>query len=432
MLGLASDMTTDLSSNITEMTSTLASSITEMTSTIASKITAEMTSNLTELTSTLASNATEMTSNMTELTTPTGVVFAEDQPFFAISEEDYEQFSYVTNVVVTPIICGLGLIGNALGVGVLWRDSKREKLTIYVYMCSLTFIDSIYLFFGVLRSIPNLIRVVDKYMANMIDEHMKLGSIYIDMVLTYSATLVILVMAVERLMALTRPFTVKHSWLTKYPKRIICACLGANMLFFMPYPMNFEVASYKNAENRTEYYIQYKSESLELMDNFTFIHTIIHNYIPGITILFVNIAIVIAFSRILKERSDTLQMSAGQSRQQAKLTLTIFCITVMYFLFNLPDLFVKTLAFVDKRYSITGKYSLSFWLFMDLTNLFTYLNAANDFVIYILVSDHYRRIFKHMYCQCCLKKGDSYLDAEDGSSRATDKTDASSTQPDKY
>lgn len=352
----------------------------------------------------------------------------DEQPFFYISEEDYEKSAFITNIVVTPIICSLGLIGNALGVGVLWRDSRQEKLTIYVYMCSLTFIDCIYLFFGCLRSVPNLIKIQDKYLANVIDEHMKLGSIYIDMVFTYSATTVILVMAVERLMALTRPFTVKHSWLTKYPKRIIGFCLITNAIFFIPYPVNFEVASFENEENRTEYYVQYKPESIEFMNKYTYAHTVIHNYIPGCVILVVNIAIIFAFAKVLKDRNN-LQTNIGQNRQQAKLTLTIFCITVAFFLFNLPDLFVKSLAFFDERYSLYGKYRLSFWLFMDLTNLFTYLNAANDFVIYILVSDHYRRIFKRMYCGCCTE--DTYLETEDGS-RGTEQTDKSSVAQDKF
>lgn len=351
----------------------------------------------------------------------------EDVPFLIVTEEEYEAFAFVVNIVVTPILCSLGLVGNVLGVGVLWRDSKREKLTIYVYLCFLTLLDSVYLFFGVTRSVPNLIKVADKYFANFIEEHMKLGTIYIDMVFTYSATTVILVMALERLMALTRPFTVKHSWLSKYPRRVLATCFIVNALFFIPYLLCIEVASFENEDNRTEYYVQFKHDAVELMDAFTFVHTIIHNYIPCCMILVVNFAIPIAFSRILKSRTNTLQMNVNQGSQQTKITLSIFCITVFYFLFNLPDLFCKTLAFVDPRYSFDREYRLSFWLFMDLTNLFTYLNAAIDFVIYILVSDHYRKIFKQMYCKPCLGTGASSMESEEGSYR-TAQTEGSSVK----
>lgn len=320
-----------------------------------------------------------------------------------ISEEAYEDFSFVANVIVTPIICALGLTANSLGIGVLLRASRQEKLAIYVYLCSLTLLDSIFLSTGLLRASPNLIAAFDKYLANMIEQFSNLGFIYVDMVLTYTATYIIVVMAIERLMALVRPFSVKDSVLTKHPKKIVLICFVLNAIFLTPFPVNFEVASFQNEENRTEYYLRYRLHAVQLMADYEFVHTFVHNYVPGCIMLVVNIAIPVAFSRILKRRS-ALKTSSSATGQQAKITLAVLCITVLYFLFSIPDSFIKTRAYFDEDYSFSGKYRMSFWLFVDISNLFTYLNAANDFVIYILVSDHYRRIFREMYCQCLITR----------------------------
>lgn len=316
-----------------------------------------------------------------------------------ISEEAYEQFSFITNVIVTPAICAVGLSANCFGIGVLYRASALDKLAIYTYLCSLTMLDGIFLFSGLIRGIPDWIRVYDKYLANAIEQHANQGVIYVDMILTYTVTSVIVVIAVERLMALTRPFTVKNSVLAKHPKKIVFLCFLLNAIFLIPFPVNFEVSSFQNMENRTEYYLRYKLYAIKFMDEYNLVHTVVHNLIPSMVLLVVNIAIPVSFARI-RQRRAALKTSSSDAGKQTKITLAVFVLTVLYFLFTIPDTFIKTRAYFDKDYSFSGKYKLSFWFFVDISNLFSYLNAANDFIIYILVSDHYRRIFKQVYCKC--------------------------------
>ena len=51
----------------------------------------------------------------------------------------------------------------------------------------------------------------DKYKANKIEQYSNLGFIYFDMLLTYTTATLIVVMSVERLQALVRPFSIKDS-----------------------------------------------------------------------------------------------------------------------------------------------------------------------------------------------------------------------------
>lgn len=319
---------------------------------------------------------------------------------FSITEEGYKQFAFVSNICLTPVVCGLGLAGNALGFGVLRREQK--KLSVYVYMCALTFFDGLYLLVGLLRCIPRFIELHDKYLGNRIESYEQLGSIYVDMILSHTSTALILLMSVERLMALVRPFTVKQMWIAKYPHRLIVVCFFVNVIFLLPFPINFEVKSFVNGENMTEYYLQFKEDSEEFMDKYMAVQTTVDYYLPGLTILIINVAIPVAYYCTLRQQSTRLTSAIGN--QQTKITLTVLCITIMYFLLSLPNLFIKTLAFFDEGYSFEGKYKLTFWLFIDISNLFANLNAANDFIIYIIVSAHYRKIFVAMYCRMCRRR----------------------------
>lgn len=326
------------------------------------------------------------------------------QPMFSITEENYHQMSFYINVIVTPVVCVFGVCGNVLGVGVLWTNSRQHRLTVYIYMCSLTLCDALYLFFGLLRSIPHIVKIYDAYRANFVEEHMKLGTIYIDVVLTYTSTHLVIVMAAERLYALIRPFTVKYCFLSRYPKTVISAIIALNMIFFVPLPLSFEVSSVTNIGHRTEYFLRFKPSSQPAMDRYMVIQTVVYNYIPAVILLVINISIPIAYSGVFKSRRSDLRMTRDHGRRQIKITLMVLCITIMYLLFSLSDLFIKTLGFINSDYSFGGKYELVFWFFTDITNLLMYLNAANDFVIYILVSDHYRKILVRMYCSCFYSK----------------------------
>ena len=47
---------------------------------------------------------------------------------------------------------------------------------------------------------------------------------------------------------------------------------------------------------------------------------------------------------------------------------------------------------------MNGKYRLVFWFVVDLGKCLAYVNAANDFIVFYLVSNNYRWVFKEMYC----------------------------------
>lgn len=87
--------------------------------------------------------------------------------------------------------------------------------------------------------------------------------------------------------------------------------------------------------------------------------------------------------------------------QQKKVTLTVFCITTMFLLLSIPEMIIKILAFVNTNYNWEGRYKHVFWFFIEVINVMTYIKAGNDFVIYMLVSDRCRKLFKKMYCNCC-------------------------------
>lgn len=360
--------------------------------------------------------------SVASMVTTAEIIASKDSEIPIISEEAYERFSFVMNAVTIPIVCVVGLTANLLGLCVLFRASKLEKLTIHIYLCFLTCLDSLFLTLGFIRSIPKCIHFYDKYLGNSLEVHSNLGLIYVDMILTYATGSVIAVMAVERSFALIRPFALKDFVLTNYPKTIVFLCVVGNAILLCPFQINFEVGSFQDSENRTEYYLRYKEYAESFMDAFTIFHTVVNNFIPGVTLIGATIAMLASLSQYRK-RGLSQQRQSSIGRKQMKITIAVLCITIFYFLFSIPEIFIKTVSYFDKDYSFSGRYRLSFWLLMDISNAFSYLSAANDFVIYILVSDQYRKIFVEMYCVCRKGKENSYIATiPEVSERQTDRT----------
>lgn len=326
--------------------------------------------------------------------------FNDEEPSSFITKEAYESFAFYSHIIVTPVLCIFGIIFNSLGLGVIWPDVKQQKMSIYTYLCALTLSDMIYLVIGVIRTFPTILKNLGVENAGFVEEYMKRWSIYFDMVFSHTSLALILVMSFERMLALVRPFKVKRTWFAKYPLGIIILCFTVNIIFLLPFIVYMEVASF-TAGNKTVYFIQFNPAVKEDMDRYHIAQTVVDYFIPAVCLLVTNITIPIKYYRVTQFRKTTFnETSRSFTSRQMKITSTVFAITFMYFLLSVPNLTLKILGFVDADYSFDGKHKLVFWFAIDLSNLFTYINAANDCVIYILVSDYYRGVFKRKYCNC--------------------------------
>ena len=329
-----------------------------------------------------------------------------------ISKETLARFSLIVNAILTPIICVVGLIINGLGIGVLWRNTKQQRMSVYQYLCALTIMDVLFLATGVVRASPGILIYFDAHLSNYIETHMKLGIVYLDMIFSYTSSAMIVVMSFDRLVALVRPLHVKSTFLAKYPLCVIFLSFLFNTVFLLPLPINSEVVMFQD-RNRSEYLFRFKPYTKGFMNVFVLIQSIVHNFVPITCLIFTSIAIPLQHYRIIQNRKEGLnKKTTSVANKQMKITWVVVIIAFLYVLLSAPTFVIKVLQFVNPDYGFEGKYRMVLWFTVDLNNLFSYINAANDFFIYIIVSNQYRDIFKTQYCMCCGSRAED----RDGSS----------------
>jgi len=326
---------------------------------------------------------------------------------FAVSPEVYMQIAYYGNTILSPFLCLFGLCGNSLGLYIMYNDKKRKDLSIYSYMMALMVFDNIFLVIGVVLSGTSIIEFYDRYLANSIFTHFSFAGGYFDFLMFHATSVLLIVMSVERLQALVSPFTFKQSWLSMYPNRIIFGIAISFGLMLLPYPFCFEVIELPDFIDPSEtiYLLATKPEFEEFYKQYGFIEGIISLIYP-IVLFGLNLAIPIAFRRFKQRRKQTLK-SAAKDNQQLKVTVTVVCVTVLYILLSIPKIFIQVLVFYDDRYNFTGVYGLTFFLFTALGDVFGRINAANDFVIYVLLSERYRRLIRIAFCRRCISEQDA-------------------------
>ena len=334
------------------------------------------------------------------VSTPFNETIKKDSPSpLAISEADVKQFSYVTRTIMTPIICLFGFVSNSLGVGVLKTQARQQQLSIFWYLFALTITDIMFLGQGLIDSIPRLGYVLGVFNADRskyLMAHFRTGLAFFDMTFLHSARYIVTVMSFERLISIMSPLHVKNTWFAKYPMRIVIGCVIFNALIALPMLIFATVLTRQNG-NTTEYIFTFKHYD-EFMSRWWIVEAAFHNFAPMLFLVPINIAIPIKLYRASKFVSA---LNRNISSQQRKVTITVMAITILYILLTIPLLVLKILQYVDPDFNMQGRYRLYFWFIVDLGRFLGYLNAANDFLVYFVVSNNYRSVFKAIYCQSC-------------------------------
>ena len=313
-----------------------------------------------------------------------------------VSPYVYKQFKSIGNSILTPMICLLGLAGNIVSICVLQRDPNNKRQSVYLYLISLMAFDNAFLGFGFLFSISDKIEDIDPTFGNNFRIFAAAFRGYIFFILKHMTAVLLIVMSAERWSSLVFPFTVKRTWLSKYPRSIVGICFVINVVYLIPFA-RFEILSVQEPVNKTELNGSMPPipASTGFFDTYVFIETLILYYAAPLVILLLNISIVVVYRRVVTNKPEELKKHSKGDNQK-RITLVVLGVAFLYILLTLPNVFIHTLIFIDPSYNIQGKYETTFMFFIDLGDILAQIYAATDFFVYILVSKRYRKVFTSM------------------------------------
>lgn len=259
-------------------------------------------------------------------------------------------------------------------------------------------------FVSLVRSIPLVIDVYNPHLGNFINTYMKRYTIYVNMLISHCTSGTILMMSVERLTALLKPFTVKDALPSKHPRTVLVIGFVLFALYLLPFGLLFDTSTRTTSENNTEYYLKFVDGWGSFMYCYFYVETILLYFVAPISILLANSAIPIAYFRIQKTNLSGIQLNLSRRRQQTKITTVVVCIVVLYLLMSVPHMLGQTLTFLDKRRQWRDLH-----FFVGIGNLITHFNSTCDCLIYIVISKSFWCTLELVCCKWMRYKSESMV-----------------------
>ena len=316
-----------------------------------------------------------------------------------LTDTDYEHYAFIIYSFVIPSICLCGIMGNVMAVAVLYRTARQLKQSIYIYMCALTMVDTIYMLCSFIRSIPAIIKNFDKLLFNYLYCHTIAALVFFDISLHALSATILILMSTERVIAIRHPLSVKSTLIAKKPFVFIgCACVIV-FVITLPLPFLMKVTESRSDQNVTVYETIVDPKTADIFETYVATETILLSYMPFVAILGLNIAIPVAYHKTRKQRERIMTSVNASINSNLRIVATVFIVMLMYTLLALPQMFIQTLSIIDKRFSVQGSEENMFWFLSDVSNVLVNLSMAIDFIIYVLMSKVYRERFLDMFCR---------------------------------
>lgn len=319
-----------------------------------------------------------------------------------VSPNAFKKFSFVLYVILTPLICVLGITVNTTGLCALRRDPKKHQFKFYTYMSFLLVFNLIFLMLGLYESTAEITTMVDYYLGNKLRSFTGILRGCLENMIKHTLSGIIIVMSLERLLSLSFPHYAKSSCLTRRPGLVVLSTFLIPAIYIIPGFTAFRIGMYKDSQNETVYEAFVSPEFAGLLYATMSFETVILHYITPATILVLNIMIAISYARFNSKRQSLKTRRASDA--QPNLTAFVLSVAVLYVLISLPSVVSQTLVLADKNLDFYGKHKLTLMTFNNFGNFLARVNGSVEFALYVMVSKHYRQICYSMFCNWGEKK----------------------------
>ena len=328
-----------------------------------------------------------------------------------LSKEQADLAMFLIYEIIIPLISVVGFIGNLLCAIILFKT--KDKYAFTIYLKALTLSDMMVLLSGILR-----------FGCRMVQKTMKMGSSMLDSYCTllvgfgignFAASMssyLITVMSVERFVAVVFPLRLKSFVLEKHARRVVAIVLLIQIILRTPTVIWTKVASREDCSiNGTLYFLQYREWSRDIVFRrvWFYVLNVIDRFIPVTTVICMNAGILITLKRRAKAQITAAALqreSTGGTMEKHKITITLVILSLFYLITSVANSVLYILVTLAPEFTLASKEYYLFSVLINAVIVVVTLNAANDFMIYVISSKRFRKLFRDRYC-CWVKRSRS-------------------------
>ncbi|XP_060077344.1 nociceptin receptor-like [Ylistrum balloti] len=299
----------------------------------------------------------------------------------------YEWAQFVTGLIIYPIVCMVGIIGNTLTLIVLGHKDMRTATN--VYLSSLAVSDTIKL----LNDLMYFVLVVLK-VENLDDDNKIIFNFYpyahyiFNMSVCVTAWLTVSV-AVDRYIAVCH-ITKAKEMCTIARARIVSTVVFVSMITLsVPSALRYKpMLQHDDRLNVSCYKIQQSTlgENDQFMTPYTWVQNSLRSIIPLIVLIFLNARII---NELRKQRVPGKKLSSRN-----RITLMLIVIILCFVVCIMPDAVMSLFfgfGYVDETNLVRG--------IREITDSLLAVNSALNFLLYCIMSKVFRTTFIKIFCK---------------------------------
>lgn len=331
-------------------------------------------------------------------------------PFIPLSRGTFEYLTYILNGVLTPVACVVGFVGNLIGLIIVRKKSKVQKHNFHFYMKTLFANNMAFCLVTLALLLRYVVGKFDVYFANLLERYLGIANLYLTKVFSHFTVAIIIMMSLERLFSVLKPYTFLQFCIFTHPRRVLATSFVIFSIYLLPVTFCCEYVAYMDHKNKTFYQVQPRAEIWTFFHFFAFVHSIgLYLFLP-LCVLVINILIPIAYYSYTK-RCEITSYNGAKRIQQTKITAVTFSIIILHLLLSLPSLFAMNLSFINNTYSSVGRFEYVFYFFMSIGLFLTQINCVCDCVVYCLFEKEFWLRFRGLYCINVEQKPRDHTDA---------------------
>lgn len=325
--------------------------------------------------------------------------FPWDNPQNIMTKQTSDDITSTLQCYVFPVITIIGVIGSILSLIVLFQKKLRNSTTTIV-LIGLAFSDMLFLVTNFIRKSSCIIRAYDEPLADEINATTFYYMFYLKTAFSRVSTLLVVLISVERLIAVAFPLKVKQI-VTK--QRMLAAVLFLYVLVFgslagLPPQYTYIYIRGKPYISQTKFATE-NAESLKIYNEYFL--PIAFRYIPVMIVLILNIGIILIISQSTRFQKSASSQDSKRKEEQRKITRMLLSVAIIFLICLLPgDLLLLCSAIIDGL-EFFGIYHNLFLVLSDLCLLFEMVNSSLNFITYMVLNRNFFETYVKLFC-CCL------------------------------
>ncbi|KAK3577258.1 hypothetical protein CHS0354_030543 [Potamilus streckersoni] len=296
---------------------------------------------------------------------------------------------FVTGVIIYPILCFPGIVGNILTLIVLYHKDMATSTS--VYLSALALSDLIKLLNDLMYFIVILIVRIDPVKGEITMSELYPYTHYIFNVAVCITAWLTVSIAVERYISVCHPAKAKDLCTIPRARAVSVSVFVVMTILTIPSALRYEaVKIHDSLTNRSCFEIRPSDfgRNQSFMVPYIWIQNSLRSIVPLVVLIFLNARII---NEVKRERVKGKSLS-GKTR----ITIMLVIVIIVFLVCITPDAVMSMFfgfGYIEETSDIKG--------IREITDSLLALNSAFNFVLYCSMSQQFRGTFYKIFCAKC-------------------------------